>query len=513
MGAVRRDLESLLLGRAPAVSSSASDAPSIAVMSFINITRGNEDDWLGTGIAETVTSGLASVPELTVVSRGRVVEVLRKLGGTEGNEDVLAPRLGRELGVRLIVSGGYQRLLDQVRVTARVTDLNSGTVVQTLKLDGSMTGIFDLQDRILGELSAGLRLHLPASAARNRDLYETHSVEAYEAFAKGLINLRAESPDALDRAVVYFERSVALDPDYASAHAQRGLAYELKADYLSMPELYERALASLDRALVLRPGFVQAHRSRASVLLALGREEAAVTAVERALALDPGAASAYQTLGRIHFIGFGDFARAAEYYEKALALNPQAGWSALQLAHCLALLGDSTRAEAAAWRAVVLQEEFLSGREGQLIVGAYVRLGQAFALQGRYDEALHQFGRELEFLQRVDHALRSRIFIELHQRIGDARVRAGDAAGGKSALNLAVEAFERRLRTGADDPFTRYYAACAYAVRGDVEAALDSLEKAASLRRRLTVARARVEPALESLRSHERFQALMAATS
>jgi tetratricopeptide (TPR) repeat protein len=513
MGAVRRDLESLLLGRAPAVSSSASDAPSIAVMSFINITRGNEDDWLGTGIAETVTSGLASVPELTVVSRGRVVEVLRKLGGTEGNEDVLAPRLGRELGVRLIVSGGYQRLLDQVRVTARVTDLNSGTVVQTLKLDGSMTGIFDLQDRILGELSAGLRLHLPASAARNRDLYETHSVEAYEAFAKGLINLRAESPDALDRAVVYFERSVALDPDYASAHAQRGLAYELKADYLSMPELYERALASLDRALVLRPGFVQAHRSRASVLLALGREEAAVTAVERALALDPGAASAYQTLGRIHFIGFGDFARAAEYYEKALALNPQAGWSALQLAHCLALLGDSTRAEAAAWRAVVLQEEFLSGREGQLIVGAYVRLGQAFALQGRYDEALHQFGRELEFLQRVDHALRSRIFIELHQRIGDARVRAGDAAGGKSALNLAVEAFERRLRTGADDPFTRYYAACAYAVRGDVEAALDSLEKAASLRRRLTVARARVEPALESLRPHERFQALMAATS
>jgi serine/threonine protein kinase/tetratricopeptide (TPR) repeat protein len=513
MGAVRRDLESLLSERSPSVSSSASDTPSIAVMSFLNITRGHEDDWLGTGIAETVTSGLSSVPELTVVSRARVVEVLRKLGGDEGDEEALAPRLGRELGVRLVVSGGYQRLTDQVRVTARVTDLTTGSVVQTLKLDGSMAGIFDLQDRILGELSAGLRLHLPASAAANRDLYETRSIEAYEAFAKGLINLRAESPEALDRAILYFERSVALDPDYASAYAQRGLAYELKADYLSVPELYERALASLDRALVLRPGLVQAHRSRASVLLALGREEEALTAVERALALDPGAASAYQTLGRIHFIGFGDFARAAEYYEKALALNPQAGWSALQLAHCVALLGDSTRAEAAARRAVVLQEEFLSGREGQLIVGAYVRLGQVFALQGRYDEALDQFGRELEFLQRVDHALRSRIFIELHQRIGDARIRAGDAASGIADLNLAVEAFERRLRTGADDPFTRYYAACAYALRGDAEAALESLEKAAAERRRLTIARARVEPALESLRPLERFQALLAAAS
>jgi serine/threonine protein kinase/tetratricopeptide (TPR) repeat protein len=509
MKALSRDLEALLSGRAPAVAASGSDTTSIAVMSFTNITRGHEDDWLGTGIAETVTSGLVSIPELAVVSRARVAEVLRKLGGIEGNEEALGSRAGRELGARLVVSGGYQRLGDQVRVTARVTDSTTGTVVQTLKLDGSMDGIFGLQDRIVGELSAGLRLHLPASAASNSDLYETHSLEAYEAFAKGIINLRAESPDALDRALLYFERSVAFDPGYASAHAQRGLAYELKADYLSMPELYERALASVERALALRPGFVQAHRSRASVLLALGREEEALSAVDRALNLDPGAAPAYQTLGRIHFIGFGDFARAADSFEKALSLNPQAGWAALQLAHCAALLGDSVRAESAAWRAVVLQEEFLSGREGQLIVGAYVRLGQVLALRGLYDEALHQFARELEFLQRVDHALRRRIFIELHQRIGDARIRAGDAAGGKAALDLAIEAFERRIRTGADDPFTRYYAACAYLGRGDIESALDSLEKAASARRRLTIARARVEPALESLRPLERFQSLL----
>jgi tetratricopeptide (TPR) repeat protein len=306
---------------------------------------------------------------------------------------------------------------------------------------------------------------------------------------------------------------VALDPEYASAHAQRGLAYELKADYLSIPQLYEQALASLERALALRPNFAQGHRSRASVLLDLGRDEEALAEVERALALDPGAASAYQTLGRVHFIGFGDFARAVECFEKALALNPQAGWAALQLAHCASLLGDLERAEAAAWRAVVLQEEFLSGREGQIIVGAYMRLGQALALQRRYPEALVQFGRELEFLQRVDHALRSRIFIELHQRIGDARLRAGEAASGKSALDFAVEAFERRLRSGADDPFTRYYAACAYAARGDVEAALESLETAASSRRRFTLARARVDPALESLRGRDRFQALVGATS
>jgi serine/threonine-protein kinase len=514
MEAVRRDLEALLAGRSPEGDVVAREAPTLAVMSFTNITRNREDDWLGTGIAETLAAGLSSVPGLAVLSRARVVEVLRKLGdpaGPDTSEETVALRVGRELGAQLVVSGGYQRLLEQVRVTARVTELATGHIVQTLKLDGNLSEIFDVQDRILGELSAGLRLRLPADAARDRDLYETHSIEAYEAYAKGLINLRAESPDALDRAILFFDRSVALDPDYASAHAQRGLAYELKAEYLSMPELYQRALESLDRALVLRPRFAEAHRSRASVLQALGREEEALVAVEQALALDPGAAASYQTLGRVYFIGFGEFARAAEYFEKALILNPQAGWASLQLSHCASLLGDTARAESAARRAVILQEGFLSGREGQRIVGCYTRLGQALALQGRYEEALEEFERELEFLRRVDHALRNRIFIELHQRIGEARIRRVDSASGRTALDLAVEAFERRVRSGADDPSTRYYAACAYALRGDTDAALESLEKVISSRRRFNAARARVDPALENLRGDERFRVLVGA--
>jgi eukaryotic-like serine/threonine-protein kinase len=516
MDSVSYDLAALLSGRVPAAPAAASREPGIAVMSFTNITRHREDDWLGTGIAETVTAGLTSGVGLGVVSRARVVEVLRKLGGPpkngdhEDNEESLATRLGRELGVELVVSGGYQRQDDLVRVTARVTELSTGSVVHTLKLDGRMTEIFELQDRILGELSAALRLRLPeADTSEDRGLHETHSVEAYEAFAKGLLNLRAESPDALDRAILFFERAVALDPDYANAYLQQGIAYELKADYLSMPELYERALASLDRALALGPSSAEAHRARGAVLLSLLREDEAIASVERALALDPGAASGYQTLGRIYFIGCADFVRAAECYEKALALNPQAGWAALQLSHCTALLGEAGRAEAAAWRAVLLQEQFLSGREGQLIVGAYMRLGQSLALQGRHAEALHQLERELEFVRRVDHALGGRIFIELQERIGEARIRMGDEVAGRAALELATEAFERRVRTGADDSSTRYYAACAYALRGELELALESLGKAVSERRRFNVARARVETAFESLRLDERFQAIV----
>ena len=67
----------------------------------------------------------------------------------------------------------------------------------------------------------------------------------------------------------------------------------------------------------------------------------------------------------------------SDRYERALALNPKAGWAALQLANCAAYLRDFPRAEASARRAVELQQALLSGRQGLVIVGAFVRLGHS----------------------------------------------------------------------------------------------------------------------------------------
>jgi tetratricopeptide (TPR) repeat protein len=138
-----------------------------------------------------------------------------------------------------------------------------------------------------------------------------------------------------------------------------------------------------------------------------------------------------------------------------------------------------------------------------------MRLGHVAALRGRDAEAVEQFQRELAFLQRVDHALRSRITIELHLRLGASHHRLGHAEPARTALEVARSAFEARLRLGADEPFTRYYAACTYALLGQHERALTCLEAAARARRVYTVARARIEPELESLRSEARFRALV----
>jgi tetratricopeptide (TPR) repeat protein len=505
MREVVRELDALTAGQSPTLAAARDHA--VAVLSFLNLTGNPEDAWLGTGIAETVAAGLATVPGLTVIARERIVELLRELGLSDADDPLLAARVGRETGARSVVSGAYQRLGDRVRVTARVTETASGRVLLNPKVDGTREGLFDLQDRILAELLEGLRGRIPATVPRPEG---THSLEAYEAYAKGLLALQAESQESLDRAIVLFERAIALDPDYARAHMLLGAALDVKGDYASTPELNERALESLDRALSLQPSLAEAWRYRGSTYITLGRADLAHTAFERALAINPLDASAHSGIGRVSFILRGDFAAAAAAYERALALNPRAGWSALQLAHCATLQRDFPRAESAARRAIELQRAFLSGRAGMAIVGSHMRLGHAFALQGRHREALEQYASEIEFVKSVEHALRGRIFIELHQRLGEAHLRLGEEATGRAALDLALEAYERRMRTAPEDPASPYYAACARALRGEAPAALTCLERAASKRLRLTAARAAIEPALGSLRDEPRFRALLA---
>ncbi len=507
MRAVLRDLDAARKGATQ--TQAASGDHTVAVIGFANITGRPEDAWLATGLAESVSAGLASVPGLVVVSRERVIEVLRELGlSAEKDDPGLAVRVGREVGARGVVSGGYQFLGDRVRVTARVCETETGKVVLHPQVDGERQAIFELQDRLVAEITGGLRQRLPAGRGR---LEETQSLAAYEAFSKGLLNLQAESQEALDRATLFFERAIALDPDYARAHTMLGATLDLKGDFLSTPELSERALVSLDRALALGPDSAEVWRYRGGVFTTLGRDQEALAAFELALSLNPMDASAQSGIGRVHFILRGDFAQAVVAYERALALNPRAGWSALQLAHCATLLRDFPKAEAAARRAAELQQAFLSGRAGMIIIGSRMRLGHIAALQGRERDALAEYAQELEFLRSVDHALRGRIFIELHQRIGEAQLRLGEQGAGRAALDLAIEAYERRLRSGVDDAVSPYYVACAHALRGEHDLALDCLERAAARRPRLSAARAALEPALEPLRELPRFRAIVGA--
>jgi tetratricopeptide (TPR) repeat protein len=417
--------------------------------------------------------------------------------------------VGRELGARWVLTGSFQRAGDAVRVTAQLVDVATAHAERTIKVDGGMQEIFALQDRLVRDLAGLLRAVIRPTGAAT---LETGVVGAYEAFSKGVLNLRAESYESLDRAVMLFERAVELDPGYARAHLELGVAYATKADYLARGELRAHAVTSLRRALELQPDSVRAWRELGSVLIAMGQDGDGFDALRRALAIDPADAGALGAMGRALFVGRAQFDEAASWFERALAANPNAGWYALQLAHCAALLRDFVRGEAAASRAIELQHAASSGQQGVLIVGASMRLGHLHALQGRTAEAVAAYMQELTFLNGIDHALRNRVIVELNVRLGAAHLSLGETRKGQALLDVAIEAFERRARLGADEPFTRYYAAAAHALRGDTDTAIAFLERAATTRRAFTLERARIEPEFAALRNDLRMQRLLHAS-
>lgn len=480
-------------------------APVLVITGFTNISANPDDEWLGTGIAETLTMDAAQIESVSVAPRERVSQTLRALRQqTHEPDERLYVRAARGLGARWAVGGAFQRSADAVRVTASLTDVGSGEIVRTTRVDGRVDAIFDLQDRLVRELASWLRAAVSPQAA-------SANTTAFEAFSRGLLNRQDESFEALDRAVVLFERAVSIDPAYARAHVELGSALRDKADYLSLPELNTRALGSLRRALELHPGSARAWREIGAALLSLGQDVEAVAALDRALAIDPADASSIGAMGRALFIGYARFREAAEWFERAVERNPNAGWPWLQLAHCAALLRDFPRGERAAARSVELQEAFLSGRQGLFITGGYMRSGHLAALQGRPDEAVRHFQREVDFLRRTEHPLRHRIAVELNARLGAAYQQLGDAGQANAMFDVGLEHFERRVRLGADDPFTRYYAAAIHALRGDAEPALAFLERAMTQLPALTAARAVIEPEFASLRGDPRFQRMFDA--
>jgi TolB-like protein/tetratricopeptide (TPR) repeat protein len=481
---------------------------SVAVVGFANITRQGEDEWIATGMTETVTAALREVEGLEILGRERVTEQLRKLGhegGELGGES--AARLGRLLGARWVLSGGTQRSGDQVRATAQLVEVESGRVARGVRADGRVDAIFALQDRVISELITDLR----TSVAALHEGDETRVVPAFEALSKGLLNMRADTYESLERGILFFERALQLDPEYVRAQLELGNALAQKAEHLVSPELQERALAVLRRVIDRRPRLPRAWREFGATLIASGKIDEGVQALGRALALAPEEPTVLGAMGRAHFLGTADFALAADFFERATVRNPGAGWYFLQLAHCSALLRHFERGERAARRAIALQEAALSGQQGIHIIGSYMRFGHLAALRGKLVEARDAFASEVRYLDHADHALRSRILIELHMRLGATEIALGDTRRGEKALATALEAYERRVALGADEPFTRYYAAATHALRGEADDALRLLAQSMQARPAFMRERARLEPEWEKLRQDPRFVRLVGA--
>ncbi|HSM12109.1 MAG TPA: hypothetical protein VK827_11155, partial [Lysobacter sp.] len=187
---------------------------SVAILPFTDLSETGDQDYFCDGLAEEILSALTRVPGLQVASR---TSSFRFRGGDTDPRDI-----GRALNVAAIMEGSVRKAGARVRVTAQLIDTGNGYHLWSETFDRALTDIFAIQEEIARSVVHALRASLKAEGRIELTRYAPRDMRAYDFYLRGRQLERHTTRLAWQNAPQMFRRAIALDPDYAQAHA--GLA-------------------------------------------------------------------------------------------------------------------------------------------------------------------------------------------------------------------------------------------------------------------------------------------------
>ncbi|MYE33613.1 MAG: tetratricopeptide repeat protein, partial [Gemmatimonadales bacterium] len=185
---------------------------SLAVLPFRNNVPDPELEWLGSGLADLLTTNLAQLPDLLVVGRQSLYDLITEGGLSEEEEipESLALTVARGAGARLLLWGSVTGTAGDMRIDAQLIELENGTVASADFARGS--DVFELVDTLTVRLASHLSgAPPPAEVARISHL-GTRDLEAWAAFHRG--NALARAGD-LEEAEAHYERAAEIDSTFA----------------------------------------------------------------------------------------------------------------------------------------------------------------------------------------------------------------------------------------------------------------------------------------------------------
>ena len=286
---------------APDAGSGAEGARSIAVLPFVNMSGDKENEFFSDGISEEILNSLAQMPGLRVAARTSSFSF-------KGQQKEI-PDIARELQVRMVLEGSVRKQDNRVRITAQLIDAETGFHAWSQTYDRELKDIFAIQDEIARAIADELQVKLGPAHVDGAPRPDTISLEAYDAYLKGLPLLRERGTDNLIEAERLFRAALALDPRFAKAWAGLAMTLTLLPEYsLAYPltDTWSEAHDAAEYALALEPTLPEPYVAMGYIAGGEFRFATGRALFDRALELAPSFADGYQWYGRTLMVE-GDF--------------------------------------------------------------------------------------------------------------------------------------------------------------------------------------------------------------
>jgi serine/threonine protein kinase/Tfp pilus assembly protein PilF len=404
----------------------------LAVMDFENLSRNADDDWIGSGVAESVGSELSRVAGLSVVAREKALKVKKALGGTPDALD-----LGHALGCRWVLSGSYQRMGPALRITSRLSEVATARVVSSEKLDGRLEEIFQMQDRLATSTAAVLNLTLPSapapSAARNLD--------AYESYARGRRLFHQLAKGTFEQARELFEETIARESGHAPALAGLSAVHAMRFTFTTDPRELAMAADYAQRAIAADESLGEPHIWLGYALWRQWKVEEAFREEESAMKLDPANPFGPYFAGWCR-ISAGRPAEALRLFQRAIEVDKQHGWSWLGVGFSHAELGQFSEARWSLEQAVALEKKLPQSPT----IGVSGYLGECLRRMGDAAGARSRCLEGLEAVEKSDHMYRDTFRAICLCVLGRAALDEGDVPAARAAFAQAIAHLRGRPR-------------------------------------------------------------------
>jgi len=290
--------------------------PAIAVLPFENRSDDPKHAIFADGLAESLISRL---------SAWRAFPVIGRTSSFHYRGDVDIKRVAKELNVRYVVQGSVQREADRIRVSAQLIDAQSGANVWSQTYDRNVADLFDLQDEISASIAAPLVGDLTRAEAKRAQSRGSQNVDAWSVWQLGEQHEVGFTPEDIAAARPFFEQAIALEPQFASAHARLAhtLVWETQFGLATSPKHnLTLALESARRAVALDPLDPLAHDALAFALLISKDTSNGLASAQRAVDLNPSSPEAWSLLGYAKWLA-GDPKGCIAANDWALRLDPQ----------------------------------------------------------------------------------------------------------------------------------------------------------------------------------------------